>query len=148
VSGPRCVGGRVGYSGAHGDAARWKIFFDTHPFLGIHYIIDRDGMVLASTPENREANHALFNNKGTLGIELVHTGDGIEPFNHHQINALVELIKSIRTRYTIPVENIKSHDEVDTRTFLCGGHPIKTKQDPGKNFPWARLHNALSSVSK
>lgn len=145
VSGPRCEGGRVVYSGAPGDAARWKRFFDTHPFLSIHYVVDRAGTVLASTPENREANHALHNNEGTIGIELVHNGDGIEPFGDKQIDALIELIKSIRSRHTIPIENIKSHAEVDTRTFVCGGRVVKGRQDPGANFPWAKLREALEN---
>src|SRR5262245_51647515 len=70
VSGPSCAGGEVVYSGAPGDAARWKNFFDKHPFLGIHYIVDRAGTVVSSTPENRMANHALGNNEDTIGIEL------------------------------------------------------------------------------
>lgn len=148
VGGPQCVDGRVTYSETYGDAVKWKNYFDNHPFLGIHYIVDREGMTLGSTPEQIEANHALANNRGTIGIELVHAGDGIEPFSDRQINALIDLIKSIRTRHAIPIENIKSHDEVDARTFLCGGQSIKTKQDPGKNFPWPRLHDALRKESK
>jgi N-acetylmuramoyl-L-alanine amidase len=143
VSGPRCDGGRVVYSGGPGDAARWKRFFDDHPFLGIHYVVDRSGTVLASTPEDREANHARRNNEGTIGIELVHNGDGKEPFSDRQLDALINLIKSIRTRHNIPIENIKSHAEVDTRTFACGGQSIKSRQDPGANFPWTKLHDAL-----
>jgi N-acetyl-anhydromuramyl-L-alanine amidase AmpD len=148
VSGPRCAGGRVVYSGAPHDAAHWKRFFDTHTVLGIHYVVDRAGVVLSSTPESREANHALNHNHGTIGIELVHNGDGIEPFSDKQLNALIELIKAIRTRYAIPIENIKSHAEMDTRTFVCGGQPIKARQDPGENFPWVRLRNALKMTDK
>jgi N-acetyl-anhydromuramyl-L-alanine amidase AmpD len=143
VSGPQCEGGRVVYSGAPGDAARWKRFFDTHPFLGIHYVVDRAGRVLPSTPEEREANHALHNNEGAIGIELVHNGDGIEPFSDRQIDALIELIRSIRSRHAIPVENVKSHAEVDRRTFVCGGRQVKSRPDPGANFPWRRLRQAL-----
>jgi hypothetical protein len=145
ISGPSCVGGRVVYSGAPGDAARWKAFFDRDPALGIHYIIDRAGTVLSSTPENRQANHALGNNVGTIGIELVHNGDGQEPFGDAQIHALIELIKSIRKRHDIPIENIKGHAEVDQRRFPCGGRMIKTKVDPGENFPWGKLRDALRS---
>jgi N-acetylmuramoyl-L-alanine amidase len=145
VSGPSCSFGRVVYSGAPGDAQRWKRFFDNHPFLGIHYVVDREGTVLPSTPENRQANHALGNNEGTIGIELVHAGDGVEPFGDKQVDALIALIKSIRTRYRIPIESIKSHGEVDTRTFACGGRDMKSRVDPGGNFPWAKLRAALSS---
>ena len=145
VSGPSCLLGRIVYSGAPGNAQRWKRFFDNHPFLGIHYVVDRDGVVLASTPEDRTANHALGNNDGTIGIELVHAGDGVEPFGDKQIDALITLIKSIRTRHKIPIENIKSHAEVDKRTFTCAGQTIKSRLDPGANFPWAKLRAALKN---
>ena len=143
ISGPSCSGGELSFSGAPGDAARWKRFFDHHPFLGIHYVIDRDGVVLASTPENRVANHALDNNDTTIGIELVHNGDGEEPFGARQIEALIGLLRAIRARHPMPVESIKGHADVDDRTFRCGGRVYKTKMDPGANFPWARVRAAL-----
>ena len=143
ISGPSCVRGRVEYSGAPGDAERWKAFFDRHPFLGIHYVVDREGVVLASTPENRIANHALDNNDTAIGIELVHSGDGEEPFAPEQIDALVRLLQSIRLRHDIPIESIKGHSDVDGRTFWCGGSPYKTKMDPGANFPWQHVRAAL-----
>jgi N-acetylmuramoyl-L-alanine amidase len=143
VSGPSCVGGRVVYSGAPGDADRWKRFFDGHPFLGIHYVVDRDGKALASTPESREANHARDAKDGTIGIELVHQGDGIEPFGDAQFNALVKLIDGIRRRHDIPIENIVGHGDIDGRTFMCGGRTVKGRSDPGANFPWERLRTAL-----
>jgi N-acetylmuramoyl-L-alanine amidase len=143
VSGPACVSGRVVYSGAPGDAARWKRFFDGHPFLGIHYVVDRDGKALASTPESREANHARDAKEGTIGIELVHQGDGVEPFGDAQFNALVRLIEGIRRRHTVPIENIVGHGDIDGRTFLCCGRTIKGRSDPGANFPWERLRTAL-----
>jgi N-acetylmuramoyl-L-alanine amidase len=143
VSGPSCAGGRVVYSGAPGDATRWKSFFDRHPFLGIHYVVDRDGNALASTPESREANHARDAKEGTIGIELVHQGDGVEPFGDAQFNALVKLIEGIRRRHNIPIENIVGHSDVDGRTFMCAGRTVKGRSDPGANFPWERLRTAL-----
>lgn len=143
ISGPSCSDGRIKYSGAPGNAERWKRFFDNHPFLGIHYVIDRDGVTLASTPEDRVANHARNNNASTIGIELVHNGDGMEPFSQRQIAGLIRLLQSIRTRHRVPVENIKSHSEVDVRTFTCGEEVHKTKMDPGENFPWGQIRSAL-----
>jgi len=43
IGGPSCDGGKLVFSGAPGDAQRWKEFFDRHPLLGIHYVVDRDG---------------------------------------------------------------------------------------------------------
>jgi hypothetical protein len=143
ISGPSCSGGRLAFSGAPGDAERWKRFFDRHPFLGIHYVVDRAGVALASTPEDRVANHALDNSETTIGIELVHDGDGEEPFGERQIAGLIALLKSIRSRHPVPVESILGHSDVDVRTFTCGGRVYKTKMDPGPNFPWAQVRAAL-----
>jgi N-acetyl-anhydromuramyl-L-alanine amidase AmpD len=143
ISGPSCSQGRLEFSGAPGDAERWKAFFDRHPFLGIHYVVDRDGVALASTPEDRIANHALDNNDTTIGIELVHDGDGEEPFTARQIDGLIQLLRSIRSRYPVPVENIVGHSDVDVRTFSCGGRVYKTKMDPGTNFPWSYVRAML-----
>jgi N-acetylmuramoyl-L-alanine amidase len=143
ISGPYCASGEIAFSGAPGSAERWKDFFDRHPFLGIHYVVGRDGEVLASTPELRVANHAYANNATTIGIELVHDGNGVEPFADPQIEALIRLLKSIRGRHAIPIENIKGHSDVDARTFNCGGRHFKTKVDPGANFPWGRVRAEL-----
>ena len=143
ISGPSCAGGELRFSGAPGDAERWKAFFDRHPFLGIHYVIDREGVALASTPENRVANHALDNNDTAIGIELVHDGDGVEPFAPKQVDALIRLLRAIRSRHEVPIENIKGHSDVDVRKFACGGNLYKTKMDPGANFPWDRVRAAL-----
>jgi N-acetylmuramoyl-L-alanine amidase len=143
ISGPYCEHGRLAFSGAPGDAERWKKFFDRHPFLGIHYVVDREGVVLASTPEDRVANHALDSNETTVGIELVHDGDGREPFSGRQIAALIDLLRSISERHRVAIDNIKGHSDVDLRTFTCGGQRYKTKMDPGANFPWAYVRAHL-----
>ena len=142
ISGPSCSVGKLTFSGAPGDASRWKRFFDGHPFLGIHYVLDRDGVALSSTPEDRVANHALGNNQSTIGIELVHDGDGKEPFSDKQIDALIALIKSIRARHQVPLANIKGHSDVDSRSIY------KTKMDPGDNFPWDRVRAALAELPR
>ena len=143
ISGPSCSGGKLVFSGAPGDAERWKTFFDRHPFLGIHYVVDREGVVLASTPEGRVANHALDNNDTSIGIELVHDGDGEEPFGALQIDVLIALLKSIRSRHQVSIANIRGHSDVDERTLACGGRLYKTKMDPGANFPWTHVRAAL-----
>ena len=78
-----------------------------------------------------------------IGIELVHNGDGEEPFAPRQIDALIALLKTIRSRHDIAIENIKGHSDVDVRTFACGGTLHQTTLDPGANFPWERVRAAL-----
>lgn len=148
IGGPlqNCPHGRLEFSGAPGNAARWKAFFDHHPFLGIHYVIDRDGAIAASTPDNLRANHALGASETTIGIELVHNGDGIEPFPERQIEALVGLLRTLTGRYRLTVDDVKGHADVDGRTFACGGKVYKGRMDPGANFPWQRVRDALSAA--
>ena len=148
ISGPytKCRRGRVRFSGAPGDALRWKRFFDYHKSLGIHYVVDRAGKVAASTPEDRVARHTMNTNATSIGIELVHNGDGKEPFGTPQIEALIRLIKDIRGRHRIPIRNILGHEDVDNRTFFCGRRVVKRKQDPGANFPWRHLRTALRAA--
>ena len=150
ISGPYtdCRRGRVRFSGAPGNAKRWKLFFDTHRSLGIHYVVDREGRVAASTSEDRVARHTMHNNATSIGIELVHNGDGKEPFGEPQISALIRLIKDIRRRHDIPVGRIVGHEDVDSRKFFCGGRLVKRKQDPGANFPWRRLRADVQGVPK
>ena len=143
ISGPICKNGMLAYSGAFGDVWQWKRFFDTHPFLGVHYIIDRKGQVASSTPERLIANHALDHNEDTIGIELVHNGDGIEPFSAEQISALMALLKQIMARHAIALHGIVSHAELDKRTFACGERSFKSRTDPGDNFPWVKIRDAL-----
>lgn len=145
IGGPTCENGKVVYTDASGDALLWKGYFENHEFLSIHYIIDRHGVTVASVPEDETANHALGRNEGSIGIELVHNGDGQEEFGHDQIDAVVVLLKKIRERHSIPIGHIVGHADIDDRTFLCGGQEMKSKPDPGANFPWAIVRTALQS---
>lgn len=145
ISGPTCENGKVVYTGADGDAAFWKGYFDSHAYLSVHYIIDRRGITVSSVPEDETANHAVGHNDESIGIELVHNGDGKEEFGQAQINALVSLLKDIRGRYPISVSSIVGHTDIDDRTFQCGGQEMKSKPDPGANFPWASVRAAMQN---
>ena len=128
-----------------GPPMAWTMMRSTNSRRGPE-VVPSAGQGLASTPEDRVANHALDNNATSIGIELVHEGDGVEPFGKPQIDALIGLLKSIRSRYEVPIENIKSHSEVDVRTFRCGGGLYRTKLDPGANFPWGRVRAAVRNA--
>ena len=143
ISGPTCEDGKVVYTGAEGNADFWKGYFESHAFLSIHYVIDRQGVTVASVPEDEIANHALGHNERSIGIELVHNGNGHEEFGQVQVDALVVLLKEIRRRRPIPVSNVVGHADIDDRTFPCGGRDVKAKPDPGANFPWATVRDAM-----
>ena len=146
ISGPTCENGNVVYTGAVGDAVFWTSYFESHEFLSIHYVIDRHGMTVASVPEDESANHAFGHNESSIGIELVHNGDGQEEFGEAQISALVALLKDILGRRSIPLNSIVVHMDIDDRTFQCGGREVKSKRDPGANFPWPTVRAAMQDA--
>ena len=144
VGGPYCKHGRVVYSGAPGDANRWRIFFEQHKLLGIHYIVDRRGRVLSSISVDRVANHALGWNERSIGIELVNDGDGREQITNLQWSAALELVKQLIVRYpNITASRVFRHSDIDRRTFGCAGARVKQKQDPGWGFNYAKFIELL-----
>ena len=50
-------------------------------------------------------------------------------YTDEQYQALIELIRDIRTRYNIAIENIVGHD------FIAPGR----KEDPGPHFDWDKV---------
>jgi len=145
ISGPICRNDRVVFSGAKGDANRWKEYFEKSAVVGIHYIVDRDGRVASSIDEDRIANHAKGRNSRSLGIELVNNGDGVEDYSSAQIEALINLVRGIMSRHKdISRENIVRHSDVDKRTFRCNGKDVDLKQDPGSKFPFQEFLDKLS----
>jgi N-acetyl-anhydromuramyl-L-alanine amidase AmpD len=109
-----------------------------------HYVIGRNGTAAQVMPPTEIAYHAAGINDVSIGIELVHRGDGIEPFEEAQIVKLIELIREIRRQYPeITISNIVMHSDIDQRTCSCGGKPYHRRQDPGANFPMQRVIDAV-----
>lgn len=137
ISGPECKNGKVIFSGASGDAQKWKTFFESEKDKSIHYIVDKQGAVAKSIDEDRVAWHALAHNGRSIGIELVNEGDGKDDYPKAQIDALRALVKGIRSRHPdISNKNIVRHSEIDHSTFECAGISEKRKRDPGPRFPY------------
>lgn len=111
--------------------------------ISIHYVIGRDGRVVAMVPETQVAYHVRGHNQDSIGIELVNDGDGRDPFAQPQLATLVELLKDLLARYALETDAIKSHAELDDTTIVCKGVTIKRKQDPGDAFPWQRVLSEL-----
>jgi N-acetyl-anhydromuramyl-L-alanine amidase AmpD len=144
IGGPYCKNGQLIFSGAPGGAEKWKKFFELHPSVSIHYIIDRQGHISKSIDEAKVAWHAKGKNATSIGIELVNDGDGIEPFAALQIATLSELVKAIKVRHVnIKNNSIIRHSDVDKRTFKCAGKRAKLKQDPGPQFPFKSFIKGL-----
>lgn len=112
---------------------------DTKAQVSAHYLIARDGTVYQLVDEAKKAYHAGVSfwkdrtslNEYSIGIELDNPGlqHGYTIFPVVQMQALVRLIKDIRTRHNIPDAFILGHSDVA---------PMR-KKDPGELFDWKYL---------
>lgn len=107
---------------------------ESHPVIGIHYMIDRDGTVRASVPENQVAHHVFSYSGRSIAIELVNDGDGRDPFPEPQLASLVKLLRDIRQRRGIARSGIKLHSDLDHGLLPCD-RTQRRKVDPGAAFP-------------
>ncbi|MBC2885947.1 N-acetylmuramoyl-L-alanine amidase [Ochrobactrum sp. CM-21-5] len=110
--------------------------------VSAHYLVHEDGRVVQMVSEKARAWHAGKSfwkgetdiNSASVGIEIVNPGDleGYPPFKDKQIDAVIDLCRSICGRHEIRPENVLAHSDIA---------PAR-KTDPGHNFPWKRLHEA------
>lgn len=111
---------------------------EAHPRLGIHYMIDRDGTVRSSVPEDQLAHHVFLWSGRSIAIELVNDGDGLDPFPQAQLGALVELLRDIAQRRGIAREGVRRHSDLDHAMLPCD-KTQRRKVDPGAAYP----HDAI-----
>lgn len=151
LGGPDCRDGRRFYRHVDGDARQWIATFTRLPIVSIHYVIGRDGVVVAGVPESFAATHATGWNQRSIGIELVNDGDGIDPFPPVQVDALVRLVRELRTRHPgIAASRVLRHSDVDRRSFAVDQHgagcdAYRRKEDPGAAFPWDAFRAAIGT---
>jgi N-acetylmuramoyl-L-alanine amidase len=107
---------------------------EAHPTLGIHYMIDRDGTLRASVPEDRVAHHVYRVSGRSIAIELVNDGDGRDPFPAAQLDSLVNLLRDIRQRHGIARAGVQRHSDLDHAPLPCD-RAQRRKVDPGSAFP-------------
>ena len=115
---------------------------DPEAKVSSHYLVEEDGRVFRLVPEERRAWHAGVSfwkgetdiNGRSIGIEIVNPGHefGYRAFPDAQIEALIELLTDIRSRWAIEDARIVGHSDVA---------PAR-KEDPGELFPWKRLAEA------
>ncbi|MFS8618112.1 MAG: N-acetylmuramoyl-L-alanine amidase [Solitalea sp.] len=103
--------------------------------VSAHYVVCKDGTVTQMLHDQLRAwhggrgkwGHVTDMNSVSIGIEL--DNNGYEPFSPLQINSLLVLLDSLKTKYRIPASNFIGHaDMAPTR-----------KQDPNAHFPWKTL---------
>lgn len=117
-------------------------FIEAHPKLGIHYMIDRDGTLRRSVPEDQVAHHVFGHSARSIAIELVNDGDGVDPFPEAQIRAVTALIQDIAQRRGLPRQAVQRHSDLD-RTLMPCDRTKRRKVDPGPAFPYQAVLDAV-----
>ena len=106
-----------------------------HTKVSSHYVIGRDGRVVQMLNDYLRGWHAgrgkwgaiTDMNSVSIGIEL--DNNGKEPFPDAQINSLLVLLDTLKTKYSISQKNFIGHAD-----FAPG-----RKDDPNVFFPWQLL---------
>jgi N-acetylmuramoyl-L-alanine amidase len=103
--------------------------------VSAHYVICKDGTVYHMLNDYLRAWQAGLSkwgnntdiNSSSIGIEL--DNNGYEFFTDTQINSLLTLLDTLKTRYKIPQENFIGHGDI------APGRKV----DPNWRFPWKLL---------
>lgn len=112
-----------------------KTFTVPHTEVSSHYVIGKDGLIIQMVHDYLRSWHAGAGKWGnitdlnsiSLGIELDNNGE--EPFTDDQINSLILLLDTLKSKYNIPTTNFLAHSDIA---------PTR-KQDPSVFFPWKKL---------
>ncbi len=110
--------------------------------VSAHYVVDRDGTVYLLVHEEDTAWHAGLSfwqgqegvNHFSVGIELVNTNDGVDPYPEPQIAATAALTRAICADHGIAPFDVIGHADI------APGR----KHDPGFAFPWQNFRGRLT----
>ena len=130
------------YTGMQTGEAALARLRDPEAKVSSHYLVEEDGRVFLLVAEERRAWHAGVSfwkgerdiNSASIGIEIVNPGHefGYRAFPDAQVQAVIDLITDVRSRWEIEDGRIIGHSDVA---------PAR-KEDPGELFPWKRLAEA------
>jgi N-acetylmuramoyl-L-alanine amidase len=139
------------YTGMFDAALAIARLTDAEAKVSAHYLVAEDGQVVQMVDEADRAWHAGKSywrgitdvNSASVGIEIVNPGHewGYRPFPEAQIEAVIQLSRTVIHRHKITRGNVVGHSDVA---------PAR-KDDPGELFPWERLAKvrlALPSPTK
>jgi N-acetylmuramoyl-L-alanine amidase len=112
-----------------------KTFTVSRTNVSAHYVICKDGAVhhmLSDYLRAWQAGVAKWGNltdvnSASVGIEI--DNSGFEAYTQPQINSLLQLLDTLKTKYAIPAANFIGHSDIA---------PVR-KVDPGIFFPWKTL---------
>lgn len=113
----------------------FKTFTLPRTQVSAHYVICKDGSIQHMLNDYLRAWHAGAGrwgsvtdvNSASLGIEI--DNNGFETFTEPQLNSLLQLLDTLKRKYTIPAANFIGHSEIA---------PTR-KVDPNIYFPWQVL---------
>ena len=92
--------------------------------IGYHYLIDRDGTVVAGRPIEKTGAHVKGHNTGTVGVSLFggHGGSASDVFEDNfteeQDAALRKLIANLQADYP-SIHKISGHNEYSSKACPC-----------------------------
>jgi N-acetylmuramoyl-L-alanine amidase len=142
--GPRAAGASIDmiilhYTGMPDAEAALSWLVNPASQVSSHYIVFEDGQIYQLVDDSQRAWHAGVSywagetdiNSRSIGIEIVNPGHefGYRGFPDRQIDAVIDLVRGLVSRFGIPPGRILGHSDV------APGR----KQDPGELFPWERL---------
>ncbi|MDB5192351.1 MAG: N-acetylmuramyl-L-alanine amidase, negative regulator of AmpC, AmpD [Segetibacter sp.] len=112
-----------------------KTFTTPRTQVSAHYVICKDGKVHHMLNDYLRAWHGgaakwgsvTDINSSSIGIEI--DNNGFESFTEPQVNSLLQLLDTLKRKYTIPAANFIGHGDIA---------PVR-KVDPNVTFPWAQL---------
>jgi N-acetylmuramoyl-L-alanine amidase len=110
--------------------------------IGYHYLIDRDGTVIAGRPLDRTGAHVKCHNTGTVGISLFggfggSAGDSFaDNFTEDQERALLDLIAKLKSDHP-SITKISGHNQYAAKACPCFSVPawLKKAQSPKMKPP-------------
>lgn len=115
------------------------LFLSRESRVSSHYVLGQDGRLVQMVKDEDRAWHAgesswkgMDNcNDYSIGIEVVNSGDGVQPFTEEQYRSLERLVSALVSKYGIGRDMIVGHRDVAL--------PPGRKTDPADNFDWTRL---------
>ena len=84
-------------------------------FVGYHYWIERDGLLLQARNDAEIGAHTVGENLSSIGIGLAGNFDAEDP-TEAQVQVLGALLARLSTRYNIPATRIFPHRKFATKT--------------------------------
>jgi N-acetylmuramoyl-L-alanine amidase len=111
--------------------------------VSAHYVIGKAGEIVQCVPDEKRAWHAgpsKFEgrekvNDFSIGVELVNTQSGTDPFTDAQYASLIALTAELVRRHNIPLTHITGHRNITNFPSV--------KRDPADNFDWERYRQGV-----